>query len=142
MKIDPEMHQLEIAAASKPNAANKQDGANFSDLLAQAVGESEQTDGAEKLAGPVLDGGGTGLPPLWHQVNGLLDQMEVFGQALGDKGMTLKDIEPLAEELEQRAGDMGKSLDTNGDASLQELAKSALAQAQAEVIKFRRGDYV
>ncbi len=142
MKIDSDMYQAEIAASARPHTAKAEGGGNFSELLAQAVNNSAELTAAHGVTAPAQVNGGGGMPPLWYQVNGLLDQMERFGQALGDQGLTLKDIEPLAKDLEQKAGAMGRALNAGGDHSLQELARSALAQAQAEVIKFRRGDYV
>jgi hypothetical protein len=69
--------------------------------------------------------------------------MERYGQALGDPNRTLKEVEPLAVELEAQAQSLAEALQAGEvDPSLKELAQQALARAQVEALKFRRGDYL
>jgi ABC-type Fe3+-hydroxamate transport system substrate-binding protein len=89
---------------------------------------------------PVGAGPGDG-PPVWHRINGVLDSLERYGHALGDQGRSLKEIEPLAQELEQRVEDLQAGLPDDGH-PLRQLAGEVLAQAQVAALKYRRGDYL
>ncbi len=119
-------------------------GRSFADALRNAV----ETPG--QSTAPVEGQGITppkppqpALPPVWYQVGGLLDAMERYGQALGDPNRTLKEVEPLAAELEAQAQALASALQAGEvDPSLEELAQQALARAQVEALKFRRGDYL
>lgn len=143
MKINTEIFPAELTGASRPGQTGGKSDINFSELLSQAVERSDQLTAAHGITAPIAaTSGGSGMPPLWAEVNNVLDGLEQFGSALGDAKLTLKDIEPLAQKLEGLADSLRDAAVGDEPVSLRDLAQSALAQAQAEIIKFRRGDYV
>ncbi|KMY67226.1 hypothetical protein AAU61_10100 [Desulfocarbo indianensis] len=88
------------------------------------------------------DANGNGVPPQWFQINGMVDTLDRYSSALADPNYTLKDIEPLAEEMEELAQTLQDSLAKGDFGPLQQLAEETLTQARVQAIKFRRGDYV
>ncbi len=128
-----------------PKAPSAKPGPCFDQALAQelegpaapAAGLPEATP-VEK----VLGYGDGGLPPVWFQISGVVDSLDRYGEALGNPAYTLKDIEPLAAEMERQAETLQASLQKGGLGSLRTLAEQALVHVQVESIKFRRGDYV
>ncbi len=118
---------------------------SFSDLLAKAVAEDEpQTSSSAPISAPATPAamGGSELPILWHQVNGLLESLDRYAEALGDPSKSLKDLEPLAGDLERQADSLDQGLAGQSDETLAGLASQALTQARVEAFKFRRGDYL
>ncbi len=82
-------------------------------------------------------------PPAEKQFENALDKIEEYASALGDAGKTLKDIEPLANDLEKTAGrlsELSRNL-PEGD-PLKGLSNDAAVLATVEAMKFRRGDYI
>ena len=78
-----------------------------------------------------------------RQLENAFDQMEEYANALGDPGRSLKDIEPLANGLDQTAGqlsELSRKL-PEGD-PLKGLSNETAVLATVEAMKFRRGDYV
>ena len=72
-----------------------------------------------------------------------LDKMEEYANALGDTTKSLKDLEPLAADLELTAGrlsELSRNL-PEGD-PLKGLSNNAAVLATVEAMKFKRGDYV
>jgi hypothetical protein len=140
MKITKEIQGLNPATLQNSPGVRK-DG-SFSEVLALAV-DKEQKNTAKssqtQMAGNQLGGN---LPPEWFQINGLLDSLDQFGQALADNNKSLREIEPLVVEMEEKAQKLDEQLDAETQSPLHPLAKEALARAQTEALKFRRGDYV
>lgn len=78
-----------------------------------------------------------------EQLDGTLDAMEEYAAALGDGSKTLKDIEPLAEDMRRQAGRLSEtSQGLADDDPMKELTNNAAIMATVEAMKFRRGDYV
>ncbi len=80
--------------------------------------------------------------PLYQQMDDLLASLETSGQALGDAGTTLRELAPLVNDISRQAEELAVGLESEATPELADLARQVTAQAQAEVIKFRRGDYV
>ncbi|MCB2186617.1 MAG: hypothetical protein KQJ78_09385 [Deltaproteobacteria bacterium] len=73
----------------------------------------------------------------------LLDTLEEYSQALGDQRRTLKEVSPLLTRLQEEARELASRRDDLAeDDQLKEIVDLVLATAQAEDIKFQRGDYV
>jgi len=120
-------------------------GRTFNDALAEElqgapapVSETQRPAIVEHIIG----GGDREIPAEWFQINGVVDSMDRYGEALGNPTFTLKEIEPLAIEMEEQAESLFSQLQKGGFGSLRNLAEEAVAQAQIAAIKFRRGDYV
>jgi len=124
-----------------PNQRSGSTG-NFSDILAQQV--EKHTPHAAPGSEPTVEPGNSTarLPQVWHEVSGVLDSLEAYGRALGDSEVSLKDIEPLAADLESKVQSLQDRISQAPRGDLRGLAAQALTQAQTAALKFRRGDYV
>lgn len=142
MRIDNEIISQEL---TRSGASKRSESAptSFRDVLAQAVGDDPApTAGAASAPTKVEAAPRVADTQLWQDLNGLLDSLEGYAQALGDPTRTLKDVAPLAEGLQSRADAVEGRLGASGQDTLAELARQAVAQARVEVIKFHRGDYI
>lgn len=145
MKISNDINATDALTLARSKPRSAQSGASFSDFLTQAVSNENNTaqgSGASQAAGQVGSSTESNLSPVWQQTSALLDTLESYGQALGDGSLTLKDIEPLANQLAQGAEQLSQSLGAGEGDDLSSLAWEAVGRAQAEVYKFKRGDYV
>jgi hypothetical protein len=147
MKIGNELHAQELSRLNQGRSSSATGSAAFADILAQAV--TEQPTGTASVSATECasscTAGSAAEFSLCQQTYGLLDALETYGQALADGSKTLKEIEPLAADLESRAQSLGDSLEQSGQdgqEGLSGIAMQALTQARVESIKFRRGDYV
>lgn len=142
MRIENDTLTTEITRSGSARR-NEEAPAKFSDVLASAVSE-ETAAAAPKTAQPVKVDAAPKIADaaLLGDVGGLLDSLDAYARALGDPGRTLKDVAPLAEDLARRADDLSGRLPASGEDELVDLAWQAVSQAQAESIKFQRGDYV
>lgn len=145
MKIDIDFILSKVPAGTEGNKTKNLESGNFSDVLAQAVSEQvqrakviEEARSTQAVA-PVSD---SSLPPLWFKVKGLLDILDEYSQNLGNAKNSLKDLEPLIDEMEDQIQGIDGDIDIENSDPLNGLAQQVLAQTQAEVIKYRRGDYV
>ena len=153
MKIENSLFAPDIQRGSRGAGSTGAEAANFSDLLAKAVaseGEGEYQAGCQavgEVSPPAAPATAPGeAPPLWSELNGLLDSLDSYAQALGNPTWSLKELEPLAQTLEAKADELEQAL-TQGDVfgqmgGLSGLMQEVLSQARVESIKFRRGDYV
>ena len=145
MKINVDLAVATTTPLKDSNRANSQESSNFLDVLAQAVATDKATDtpAADAIAGIALvEQTDTSLPPLWSEIKGLLDSLEEYSQKLGNIEFTLKDLEPLVQDLEGKLERIRQEVNSASEDPLQDIAQQVLTQAQVEVIKFRRGDYV
>ncbi|MDR0882448.1 MAG: hypothetical protein LBP55_07885 [Candidatus Adiutrix sp.] len=121
--------QLQAAAEASPGHAQPVSGLLGNDPLVGLILANQSL--AEKSAGPE------------QQVEKALDQMEKYAAALGDPDRSLRDIAPLAEDLQKSAGQLAEIsqglLESN---PLKGLANDTAVLATVEAMKFRRGDYV
>jgi hypothetical protein len=108
-------------------------------LLSASLLGKLQTGRASAVASPLAD-------PAFgvdEEVDSVLKVLESYIQALGDPGKTLKDIAPLADELDRgatRLDQLAASLDL--DDPLKSLTNDTAVLAAVEALKFRRGDLV
>lgn len=148
MKIENNLLTQDLSRLNQGRSSSAQGGGAFAEILAQAVAEQPAATTAStgaRSASACAASADAGCLSLCQQTYGLLDALETYGQALADGSKTLKDIEPLAADLEARAQDLGQSLeqgDQDGEETLGGIAWQAVTQARVEAIKFRRGDYV
>ncbi len=146
MKVTNELVSLVEQYQAKPaSCATNATGRSFGDTLADEL-EGAPAEvapaGRPEIVEYVLNGGDGEIPPEWFKINGVVDSMDRYSEALGNPVYTLKDLEPLAADMEQQAQSLYSELQGGGFGSLRELAEEAVAQAQVAAIKFRRGDYI
>lgn len=145
MKVESNIFGPEIARNGRASSQRAESGASFAEMLAQAVGTDN--DGQAAAPAAVSAAAPAGMdnapaPAIWSDLNGLLDSLDNYAQALGDPGVSLKQLEPMAADLERRAEALEAGLGAGDSEGLAGLAQEALTQARVEAIKFRRGDYV
>jgi hypothetical protein len=72
-----------------------------------------------------------------------LDRLEAFARGLENPGTSLRDLAPLARELEEDSRRLAAlSLTHTGASPLRPLLEEAAALAYVESLKFQRGDYL
>lgn len=78
-----------------------------------------------------------------QQLESTLNKIDEYASALGDTSKTLKDIEPLADDMRKAAGQLSEtSKSLADDHPLKGLTNDAAVLATVEAMKFKRGDYV
>lgn len=83
------------------------------------------------------------VPAVDSEIESVLDILENYMNALGDPQKTLKEIAPLADDLDRGAtklDQLASSLE-EGD-PLKSLTNDTAALAAVEALKFRRGDLI
>jgi hypothetical protein len=146
MKVTNDLVSLVEQYQAKPasNTVNEA-GRSFGDALAdelQGAPANVTAAGRPDIVEYVVGGGEGEIPSEWYQINDVVDSLDRYSEALGDPVYTLKDLEPLAADMEKQAQSLYSKLQEGGFGSLREVAEEAVAQAQVAAIKFRRGDYV
>lgn len=147
MKISSELIQfMEQQFQGKPAEVSRNEaGRSFGDALVNELefeGAPAPVQGAPRpeIVERLISGGQ--IPPEWFQINGVVDSIDRYSEALGNPVYTLKDLEPLAADMEEQAQSLQAKLQEGGFGSLRGVAEETLAQAQIAAIKFRRGDYI
>lgn len=157
MKIAPEhLEQLNIAAKARQQNPAQGEDLGFSKLLEeknQAQTAAASGSGAAALSllennsmvGMIMAGRSVGDKTVSpdQQLESALDQMDEYASALGDSGRSLRDIEPLADNLKKTAGELAElSRQLPEGDPLKGLSNDAAVLATVEAMKFKRGDYV
>jgi hypothetical protein len=142
MKIDDLMHLVTPSPAGSSSRGPQED---FAPYLGAAVrgrfpaagpGEAAVVSGPAAVAPP----GPEGPPPV---LEAGLRRLEAFARGLADPGITLRDLEPLAQELMQDSHRLTALARTVSPASpLRALTEETAALAYVESFKFQRGDYL
>lgn len=95
------------------------------------------------LASQGVQGVGDKAASVDRQLTSTLDKMEEYAAALGDSRKSLREVEPLAQDLEAAAGKLSElSKNLPADSPLKGLSNDAAVLATVEAMKFKRGDYV
>jgi hypothetical protein len=82
-------------------------------------------------------------PSLENEIGDVLDILEEYMTALGDPGVSLKEIAPLVDKLDQEAARLDKlSSELSVDDPIKPLTDQTAALAAVEALKFKRGDFV
>ena len=144
MKIDNQSLNPSIGPTQSVRGGKETSGSDFAQVLNQAMDRPTSPAATGGALAPTCLGAGQPLNQgeMADQLSQLLDALEHYGQALGDPSANLRQVEPLAQRVASLASDLESQLQKSPDGDLSMLARQALAQAQAEQIKFHRGDYV
>ncbi len=140
----------EAAPLSPQRRMNKAEKGAFEKSLAGAM-ETGEANGAKKppAAAPLGE-----VQPLKltienssvevvHKTDKLLDMLDHYSRDIGDPKKTLKDIEPLINEIKENATRLmeGSQGAMDQDDRLKEIATRCALTANVEYVKFQRGDY-
>jgi hypothetical protein len=145
-----------MPAAGKPKAEKS---GGFDHVLTQALGQTEQAGqteeteppGMEAAKAPVLEEiASTGLylqdqsTVVSEKTDALLGLLDAYSNELKNPDVSLKNIAPILEQINQKADSLLKeSLSLGaGNTNLKEIATQTVIAAQTEYHRFQRGDYV
>lgn len=143
----------ELAQAMGNGAPAKQKQGDLTDafdsVLSSALEKTEAGEGEteamglEEISAPAFD-----LMPLSTTVTDktdkLLDMLNSYAQQLENPQISLRNIEPVLEEINAEAGALLEDAKFLGedDSSLKEIATQTAVTARTEYVKFQRGDYL
>lgn len=73
----------------------------------------------------------------------LLDMLDTYSSKLEDPAIPLKNIAPVLDQIHANAGSLKQEAQSlsDSDSALKQIADQTVATAQAEYLKFQRGDY-
>ena len=85
-----------------------------------------------------------GKANILKQGDKILNLLDDYGRVLTDPSMTLKEIEPLVDRIEEEVGLFEVEAEKVGhdDTSLDRLTHDLATTAQVALFKFRRGDFL
>lgn len=130
---------------------NKGEKGNFAGALAEAssragseanpVSSETATNGVlcTSPVGSILAVGGTSPET---QVEHVLEQLELYAESLSDPGKSLKDTEPLVNNLQAASERLDKIGEALPDGPMKQITEQTAVLAAVEAEKFKRGDYV
>ncbi len=122
---------------SRPKAQGP--GEDFASVLGKAL-EPAPTSPTSSTPATVPAAQGVATQGV-QAVEELLNALEAYAQGLASSA-TLKELEGLLNQLDSTAAQLRKVLGAGLDQQLEKTARHALALAEAEVLKFNRGDYL
>ncbi|MDR3135662.1 MAG: hypothetical protein LBU69_06180 [Deltaproteobacteria bacterium] len=83
------------------------------------------------------------VPGVEDEIGGVLDILEKYVAALGDPQVTLKELAPLVDNLDEGASKLDKlASGLSKDDPIKQLTNETAALAAVEALKFKRGDFV
>lgn len=142
MKID-DLLQLVTSLPAKPSSRRpEEDFALYLGAAVQGRAPAADTPGPVPVSGPAAV---TPLDPHSHlaALEAGLRRLEAFARGLADPGITLRDLEPLAQELLQDSHRLNTWARSVPPASpLRAVTEETAALAYVESLKFQRGDYL
>ncbi|WP_319409936.1 hypothetical protein [uncultured Desulfosarcina sp.] len=148
--IDPEKSILNITEQKKTENRSHLQKGEFDAIFKQAV-DSTEDKGVKMESTPFMSQIRPGqfatesLPStnvVVDRVQQLIDTMGVYQQKLIDSGATLKDIQPLVEEMTFQSESLGAtSSAVEGQESLKTIVNQSLTLASMEITKFNSGYY-
>ena len=140
----------ETQAKAKSGQGN---GPEFAKTLAEAVGSASPSSTVSgtsatdslleaSMLGRIMATATKGAEPV-EQIEKALGLLDQFSSALADPSQTLKQIAPLADDLEAESAKLGRlSEELPDNAGLKALLNETAVLAGVEAAKFKRGDYI
>lgn len=143
------INQYIIDSSAQTNSNTKTSSnseTSFSDVLARQLKASQSnqtaataaTQEVSKNSGVAQKSG----PDLVNRVDGLLDTMEEYAGMLENGDISLKAMTPVVERMDYQSKMVSDLLGDDDDDGITVVAREVVTRAQAESIKFHRGDYI
>ena len=136
---------------SQPTQTSKTggQGQGFESILSSALEKTQESDGTTQLSGlneitaPELNLE-TVSSIVTDKTDKLLTMLETYASQLDDTSVSLKNIEPVLEEINADATSLLEEALSLGedDQGLIDIATSTAVTAKTEYLKFQRGDYL
>jgi hypothetical protein len=162
MKIDPKILDNVFLRPQQQEQNRQVKSSQVEDFAALLKGENEQ-----KSLNPVPEGLDEGSAALWansllgkiqteqattalpgttgveDEIDGVLDVLEQYLSALGNPQVTLKEMAPLVDSLDQGASRLDKiASELSIDDPIKPITNDTAVLAAVEALKFKRGDYL
>ena len=148
--IDPDK-SIQSLIESKPasHQATTQTG-QFDAIFRQTLGEAQNDPqavasadfSAEVRPAQFMRQAASAPDLILDRAQSLIDTMEVYQQKLEDPRVTLRDLQPLMEQLSSQADALSTASEEGvGDAGLNTIVNQSLTLSTMEIARFRSGAY-
>ena len=136
---------------SRPGGVERQQGPSFTDVLKKTAGASTKQESPVRVASATqpLAVNPTAAPPAAAEnspvdrIERFLDVLEQYRCQLGDPNCTLKQIQPLMDQIGTEKQMLQSLLEELPEGQpLKDVLNRALVTASTETLKFNRGDYI
>jgi hypothetical protein len=148
MKVNANPEILGGDYTVRNNSEPKSNGAEFSAILEESL---------EKISDTKVNGGQGSIEgisksqfdlfskvenPTIDQVENYLNILNEYQEKLGNPDVSLKELSPLLDQMNEQKGKMSSALDSlSSKDGLKEIVNETLIISSLETIKFNRGDY-
>ena len=149
--IDPNKPIQKIIQPERGKAQSKTGKLSFNEVFKHRLGaESAQSPAPESLtlASSVHPAQFSGEPQfsgsaIVQRINQLVDTMEVYQMKLAERGATLKEMDPLIQQMETQSGSLSAISKTaeGQDDKLQAIIDHSLMLSTLEITRYRSGHY-
>ena len=138
----------------KNNADAIDSKADFNTILREKVGKADGPESASKINAAIHPFATTPVKPapfptsgqvipLVDRIDQFVDLLEGYRQKLGDPQASLRDIQPLLNDISAAKEKLVPEIEQLDDGNaLKEVLKSSLVTATTEIMRFNRGDYI
>lgn len=151
MKIDNQHQILKNLYQDRKNEPRQVAGEKFGDILNETIGNKKTEAAGTRVAtfaNPLSAIRPTSTVNLDRQaaidrVENLLGLLDDYRRSLSDPAMSLKQIDPIVQDIDQMKETLTPVLDSlPNDEKLKDIVNQTLVTASLEVTKFYRGDYI
>ncbi len=136
-----------IGTQAKPKTGEKSNA--FDSVLSNALDKTEPAEGeTESVALGEISSPGFQLETpsslVTGKTNKLLELLETYASQLENPGISLKNIAPVLDQINEKADSLLKDTQflSKEDSGLKTIATQTVVTAQTEYLKFQRGDYL
>ncbi|MCG8684861.1 MAG: hypothetical protein MI892_08300 [Desulfobacterales bacterium] len=146
-----QIHDLTQALGGQPQQKSKtgEKAQGFESVLNSALDKTESAEegtqamGLGEIAAPAFDLE-TPTAIVTGKTDKLLEMLDNYASQLENPEVTLRNIEPVLEEINADAASLLEDTRFLGeeDSQLKDIATQTVVAAQTEYLKFQRGDYL
>ena len=136
-----------IGTQAKPKTGDQSNA--FDSVLSNALDKAEPAEGeTESVALGEISSPNFQLETpsslITGKTNDLLELLETYANQLENPGVSLKNIAPVLDQINEKADSLLKDTRflSEEDSGLKTIATQTVVTAQTEYLKFQRGDYL
>lgn len=135
---------------SKPSGriGTQKQPTEFKTILQETVGAGKATGAGpasmpQAIAAVAFVDQPEGTAQAVRQTGDILDTLDAYRQLLTDPDANLRQIQPVVEQLEQKAGNMQTiMLNLPEKHAIRQVMNDTLIQVSQEIARFHQGDYI
>ena len=151
MKINGNDEILKAGYVDKPAPKEPVQNAEFKDILKASVERSTPHAAKIQSPPPMQPLSAIYFQPLSPEnrritvdrVDNLLNLLDNYRELLADPQVTLRQMEPLLNTIEQEKTQLSSVLDSlESEDGLKDIVNRTLVTASLEIVKYNRGDYI